>query len=59
MSGDATARNAPTRSCHRELHAVHEEAVAKGLVTDLEVDTLFDRIAGPNFAVFSRVMFAA
>jgi ubiquinone/menaquinone biosynthesis C-methylase UbiE len=38
---------------------VREEAVARGLITDPEVEALLDRIAAPGFAVFSPVMFTA
>lgn len=38
---------------------VREEAVAKGLITDPDLEALLDRIAAPDFAVFSPVMLTA
>ena len=38
---------------------VRNEAVAKGLITDAEVDTLQARLNEPDFALFSPVMFTA
>jgi ubiquinone/menaquinone biosynthesis C-methylase UbiE len=38
---------------------VRKEAVAKGLITDAEVDALLARLDAPDFAVFSPVMFTA
>src|SRR5262249_32206400 len=38
---------------------VREEAVAKGLITDAEIDALLARLDAPDFAVFSSVMFTA
>src|SRR5262245_1170388 len=38
---------------------VHREAVAKGLVTDAEIDAVLARLNAPDFALFSLVMFTA
>ena len=38
---------------------VRKEAVAKGLITDAEIDTVLARLDTPDFAVFSPVMFTA
>jgi len=38
---------------------VRKEAVAKGLITDAEIDALLARLDAPDFAVFSSVMFTA
>jgi SAM-dependent methyltransferase len=38
---------------------VRDEAVAKGLVTDAEVDAVLGRLSEPDFALFSPVMFTA
>jgi ubiquinone/menaquinone biosynthesis C-methylase UbiE len=38
---------------------VRREAVAKGLVTDAEIDAVLERLDAPDFAVFSLVMFTA
>jgi hypothetical protein len=38
---------------------VRREAVAKGLITDAEVDTVLAHLDTPDFAVFSPVMFTA
>ena len=38
---------------------VREEAVAKGLITSPEIDTLLERLAARDFAVFSPLMFTA
>ena len=38
---------------------VREEAVAKGLVTDAEIDAVLARLDAPDFALFSLVMFTA
>ena len=38
---------------------VRKEAVAKGLITDAEVDAVLARLDAPDFAVFSPVMFTA
>jgi ubiquinone/menaquinone biosynthesis C-methylase UbiE len=38
---------------------VRKEAVAKGLVTDAEIDAVLARLDAPDFAVFSPVMFTA
>lgn len=38
---------------------VRDEAVAKGLVTDAEVDAVLARLSEPDFALFSLVMFTA
>src|SRR5262245_41795828 len=41
------------------LAQVREEAVAKGLITDAEIDAVLERLNAPDFAVFSPVMFSA
>jgi len=38
---------------------VRREAVAKGLITDAEVDAMLARLNALDFAVFSPVMFTA
>jgi len=38
---------------------VRSEAVAKGLVTDAEIDAVLARLNAPDFALFSLVMFTA
>jgi hypothetical protein len=38
---------------------VRREAVAKGLVTDAEIDAVLARLDAPDFAIFSVVMFTA
>ena len=38
---------------------VRREAVAKGLVTDAEIDAVLARLNAPDFALFSLVMFTA
>ena len=38
---------------------VRTEAVAKGLITDAEIDAVLARLDAPDFAVFSPVMFTA
>ena len=38
---------------------VRREAVAKGLITDAEIDAVLARLDAPDFAVFSPVMFTA
>jgi ubiquinone/menaquinone biosynthesis C-methylase UbiE len=38
---------------------VRSEAVAKGLITEAEIDAVLRRLEGPDFAVFSPVMFTA
>ena len=38
---------------------VRTEAVAKGLITDAEIDAVLARLEAPDFAVFSSVMFTA
>jgi ubiquinone/menaquinone biosynthesis C-methylase UbiE len=38
---------------------VHTEAVAKGLITDAEIDAVMARLEAPDFAMFSPVMFTA
>jgi ubiquinone/menaquinone biosynthesis C-methylase UbiE len=38
---------------------VRKEAVAKGLITDAEVDAVLARLDAPDFAAFSAVMFTA
>jgi hypothetical protein len=38
---------------------VRKEAVAKGLITDAEIDAVLARLDAPDFAVFSPVMFTA
>jgi ubiquinone/menaquinone biosynthesis C-methylase UbiE len=38
---------------------VRTEAVAKGLITDAEIDAVLRRLKAPDFAVFSPVMFTA
>jgi hypothetical protein len=38
---------------------VREEAVAKELITDAEIDAVLARLDAPDFAVFSPVMFTA
>jgi len=38
---------------------VRKEAVAKGLITDAEIDAVLARLDAPDFAVFSSVMFTA
>ena len=38
---------------------VRNEAVAKGLITDAEIDAVLARLNAPDFAVFSPVMFTA
>jgi ubiquinone/menaquinone biosynthesis C-methylase UbiE len=38
---------------------VRKEALAKGLITDAEIDTVLARLDAPDFAVFSPVMFTA
>ena len=38
---------------------VRKEAVAKGLITDAEIDVVLTRLDAPDFAVFSPVMFTA
>jgi hypothetical protein len=38
---------------------VRNEAVAKGLVTEAEVDAVLARLNEPDFALFSPVMFTA
>jgi hypothetical protein len=38
---------------------VRREAVAKGLVTDAEIDAVLARLDTPDFAIFSLVMFTA
>jgi ubiquinone/menaquinone biosynthesis C-methylase UbiE len=38
---------------------VRKEAVAKGLITDAEIDAVLARLNAPDFAVFSPVMFTA
>jgi ubiquinone/menaquinone biosynthesis C-methylase UbiE len=38
---------------------VRKEAVAKGLMTDAEIDVVLARLDAPDFAVFSPVMFTA
>jgi ubiquinone/menaquinone biosynthesis C-methylase UbiE len=38
---------------------VRKEAVAKGLITDAEIDAVLARLEAPDFAVFSPVMFTA
>jgi hypothetical protein len=38
---------------------VRKEAVAKGLISPAEVDSVLERLAAPEFAVFSPVMFTA
>jgi len=38
---------------------VRREAVAKGLVTDAEIDAVLARLDAPDFALFSLVMFTA
>jgi SAM-dependent methyltransferase len=38
---------------------VRREAVAKGLITDAEIDAALRRLDSPDFAVFSPVMFTA
>jgi hypothetical protein len=41
------------------LAQVREEALAKGLITDAEIDAVLARLDAPDFAVFSPVMFTA
>lgn len=41
------------------LAQIRGEAVAKGLITDAEVDDILTRLDAPDFAVFSPVMFTA
>jgi hypothetical protein len=38
---------------------VRKEAVARGLITDAEIDAVLARLDAPDFAVFSPVMFTA
>jgi ubiquinone/menaquinone biosynthesis C-methylase UbiE len=38
---------------------VRKEAVAKGLITDAEIDVVLTRLNAPDFAVFSPLMFTA
>ena len=38
---------------------VRKEAVAKGLITDAEIDVVLSRLDAADFAVFSPVMFTA
>src|SRR5262245_30781828 len=38
---------------------VRREAVAKGLITDAEIDAVLRGLEAPDFAVFSPVMFTA
>jgi ubiquinone/menaquinone biosynthesis C-methylase UbiE len=38
---------------------VRQEAIANGLITDAEVDSVLERLAASEFAVFSPVMFTA
>jgi len=38
---------------------VRKEAVAKGLITDPEIDAVLVRLDAPDFAVISPVMFTA
>jgi hypothetical protein len=38
---------------------VRREAVAKGLITDAEIDAVLRRLEALDFAVFSPVMFTA
>jgi ubiquinone/menaquinone biosynthesis C-methylase UbiE len=38
---------------------VRKDAVAKGLITDAEIDAVLARLDAPDFAVFSPVMFTA
>ena len=38
---------------------VRKQAVAKGLITDAEIDAVLARLDAPDFAVFSPVMFTA
>jgi ubiquinone/menaquinone biosynthesis C-methylase UbiE len=38
---------------------VRQEAVAKGLITDAEIDAVLARLNAPDFAVFSLVMFTS
>jgi hypothetical protein len=38
---------------------VRTEAVAKGLITNAEIDAMLARLEAPDFAVFSPVMFTA
>jgi ubiquinone/menaquinone biosynthesis C-methylase UbiE len=41
------------------LAQIRGEAIAKGLITDAEVDAVLARLDAPDFAVFSPVMFTA
>ena len=38
---------------------VRQEAVAKGIIADAEVDAVLKRLGEPDFAVFAPVMFTA
>jgi hypothetical protein len=38
---------------------VRKEAVAKGLITDAQIDAVLARLDAPDFVVFSPVMFTA
>ena len=57
--GVRTAAASAQVSRPRTIAQVRREAVAKGLITDAEIDAVLARLDAPDFAVFSPVMFTA
>jgi ubiquinone/menaquinone biosynthesis C-methylase UbiE len=62
MEGHLAVREGRSPSANLDtanLAQVRREAVAKGLITDAEIDAVLRRLEAPDFAVFSPVMFTA
>jgi hypothetical protein len=62
MEGDLAVRQGGSPGARLDaanFAQIREEAIAKSLITDSEIDSLLQRLADPDFAVLSPVMFTA